>query len=214
MTPFAASTMSLSAFRIQFDYGEHVGTSARYCGAPHSRLLETAYRRRSMPLLVVEVADTSLAHDRYTKAPLYARAGIPEYWIVDLNGERIEVYREPSTAGYRTIRFFLRGESLTPAVRAGHGHRGRRHPRPSTHAGNEWLGRSAPVGADSVRPPGVIAPVRGELAGSAEPGIVDPVRASRRRPSRARRHAPGSRSGSRARWRTPRQAAPAAPPTT
>lgn len=66
-------------------------------------------------LLIVEVADTSLSHDRYTKAPLYARAGIPEYWIVDLNGERVEVYREPSPAGYRTIRFFLRGESLTPA---------------------------------------------------------------------------------------------------
>ena len=66
-------------------------------------------------LLVVEVADTSLAHDRYTKAPLYARANIAEYWIVDLNGERIEVYREPSLTGYRTIRYVLRGESLSPA---------------------------------------------------------------------------------------------------
>ena len=66
-------------------------------------------------VLIVEVADTSLAHDRYTKAPLYARAGIPEYWIVDLNGERIEVYREPSSSGYRALRYFLRGESLSPA---------------------------------------------------------------------------------------------------
>ena len=79
-------------------------------------------------LLVVEVADTSLAHDRYTKAPLYARANIAEYWIVDLNGERIEVYREPSPAGYRTIRYVLRGESLSPAF-AGHDHRRRCHPR-------------------------------------------------------------------------------------
>ena len=66
-------------------------------------------------LLVVEVADTSLAKDRYTKAPLYARAGIPEYWIVDLNGERIEVYREPSPEGYRTVRYVPRGESVTPS---------------------------------------------------------------------------------------------------
>ena len=65
--------------------------------------------------LVVEVADTSLARDRYTKAPLYGRAGIPEYWIVDLNGERIEVYREPSADGYRTSRYVLRGETVTPA---------------------------------------------------------------------------------------------------
>lgn len=65
-------------------------------------------------LLVIEVADTSLAHDRYTKAPLYAQAGIPEYWIVDLNGDRIEVYREPSEAGYRLSRLHLRGESLSP----------------------------------------------------------------------------------------------------
>jgi Uma2 family endonuclease len=66
-------------------------------------------------VLVVEVADTSLAHDRYTKGPLYARAGIPEYWIVDLNGERVEVYREPSPDGYRMIHYVVRGESLSPA---------------------------------------------------------------------------------------------------
>jgi Uma2 family endonuclease len=74
--------------------------------------------RRPSPkdaVLVIEVADTSLSHDRYTKAPLYARAGIPEYWIVDLNGERVEVYREPSADGYHAIRFFVRGESMSPA---------------------------------------------------------------------------------------------------
>lgn len=75
-------------------------------------------RRTPLPediLLIAEVADTSLSHDRNTKAPLYARAGIAEYWIVDLNGERIEVYREPSTDGYQSIRFYRRGERLSPA---------------------------------------------------------------------------------------------------
>jgi Uma2 family endonuclease len=66
-------------------------------------------------VLIIEVANTSLAYDRTVKGPLYARAGIAEYWIVDLNGERIEVYREPSEAGYRAMRFYVRGEHLSPA---------------------------------------------------------------------------------------------------
>jgi Uma2 family endonuclease len=66
-------------------------------------------------LLIAEVADTSLNHDRHTKGRLYAQAGIPEYWIVDLNGERIEVYREPSADGYHSMHLYGRGERLSPA---------------------------------------------------------------------------------------------------
>jgi Uma2 family endonuclease len=66
-------------------------------------------------ILVIEVADSSLAYDRQTKAPLYARFSIPEYWIVDLNNDRIEVYREPSPIGYRSVRPYPRGERLSPA---------------------------------------------------------------------------------------------------
>ena len=47
-------------------------------------------------LLVVEVADSSLGFDRAVKLPLYARAGIPEVWIVEVVERRIEVYREPA----------------------------------------------------------------------------------------------------------------------
>src|SRR4051812_29339649 len=54
-------------------------------------------------LLVVEVADTSLAHDRDVKVPLYARAGIPEVWLIDLNGENVAVYREPGSEGYHDV---------------------------------------------------------------------------------------------------------------
>src|SRR4051794_31509585 len=65
-------------------------------------------------LLVVEVADTSLAHDRDVKVPLYARAGIPEVWLIDLNGENIAIYREPGSAGYRDV-FTVRGDArLSP----------------------------------------------------------------------------------------------------
>jgi Uma2 family endonuclease len=46
--------------------------------------------------LVIEVADTSIRRDRAIKARLYARAGVPVYWIVNLSGGRVEVHTEPS----------------------------------------------------------------------------------------------------------------------
>jgi Uma2 family endonuclease len=52
-----------------------------------------AYPEPADVLLLVEVADTSLAYDRDVKAPLYAQAGIPEVWIVDLNKRELAVYR-------------------------------------------------------------------------------------------------------------------------
>lgn len=64
--------------------------------------------------LLVEVADTSSGYDRGTKAPLYARAGIPEYWLVDLDAGVVEVHREPSGEGYGTVTRHLPGEELAP----------------------------------------------------------------------------------------------------
>ena len=46
-------------------------------------------------LLVVEISESTLAFDRGEKASLYASAGIPEYWIVNLLDRRLEVYRDP-----------------------------------------------------------------------------------------------------------------------
>jgi Uma2 family endonuclease len=68
--------------------------------------LEDARSREHHPrtaLLVVEVAGDSLRLDRQTKAALYARAGIPEYWIVNLAETTVEVHREPDseTGAYR-----------------------------------------------------------------------------------------------------------------
>jgi Uma2 family endonuclease len=51
--------------------------------------------------LIAEVADTSLRRDRSTKKRLYARAGYPIYWIVNLAERQIEVYTEPATAAKR-----------------------------------------------------------------------------------------------------------------
>ena len=63
-------------------------------------------------LLLIEVADSSLAVDRAIKAPLYAAAGMPELWIVDLAGEALEVYQDPDPAGYRRYRRHVRGETV------------------------------------------------------------------------------------------------------
>jgi Uma2 family endonuclease len=64
--------------------------------------------------LLVEVADTSLAVDQRVKMPLYARAGIPEVWIVDLRHEVLYVHRDPSEATYRVTMPARRGQSLAP----------------------------------------------------------------------------------------------------
>jgi Uma2 family endonuclease len=65
-------------------------------------------------LLVVEVADSSLSFDRRVKMHLYAEAGIPESWLVDLNSETLFVYRRPSPEGYQDVRAYRRGESVSP----------------------------------------------------------------------------------------------------
>jgi Uma2 family endonuclease len=64
--------------------------------------------------LVVEVADTSAGFDRDVKIPLYARAGIPEAWLVDLTGDYIMVYRKPSVQVYQDVQHLQRGQSLSP----------------------------------------------------------------------------------------------------
>jgi len=72
----------------------------------------TAHPRTA--LLVVEVADSSLLQDRLTKAPLYAAAGIPEYWIVNLRAGVVEVMRDPDRerARYRDVRTCAAGERI------------------------------------------------------------------------------------------------------
>ena len=66
-------------------------------------------------LLLVEVSETSLAHERETKLPLYAKFGVPEVWIVDLKGAAIEVYREPKGDAY-VFKERLTSGSLAPAL--------------------------------------------------------------------------------------------------
>ncbi|WP_263809363.1 MULTISPECIES: Uma2 family endonuclease [Salinibacter] len=65
-------------------------------------------------LLLVEVSDTTLAYDRDVKRPLYARAGIPEVWVLDLEARHIEVHREPDDDVYRTRHLAGLDDTVTP----------------------------------------------------------------------------------------------------
>jgi Uma2 family endonuclease len=65
-------------------------------------------------LWLVEVADVSYRYDRYVKLPLYARAGIPEVWLVDLTHEVVEVHGHPSPRGYGSTHTMARGAMLVP----------------------------------------------------------------------------------------------------
>ena len=73
---------------------------------PDIAIIEPGDYRSEHPttaLLVIEVADSSLEKDRHDKATLYAERGIPEYWIVNIAEENVEVYLEPMGGEYRTM---------------------------------------------------------------------------------------------------------------
>jgi Uma2 family endonuclease len=64
--------------------------------------------------LVVEISDTSLAFDLTSKAALYARAGIAEYWILDVIGRRLLVHRQPIDGQYGSVVSYNEQESVAP----------------------------------------------------------------------------------------------------
>jgi len=85
---------------------------------------ESRHPRGDEMLLVIEVSDTTAAFDRSRKASLYARAGVPEYWVLDLNARMLVVHREPDGTQYRqtflhapeeTVSFPSRSESVRVA---------------------------------------------------------------------------------------------------
>jgi Uma2 family endonuclease len=66
--------------------------------------------------MVVEVADTSIGYDRATKVPLYARAGIPEMWLVDLAEEKVSVFWAPRQGEYKKQKELRRGEYIVSSA--------------------------------------------------------------------------------------------------
>ena len=79
---------------------------------PRDDFYNGAHPRPEDVLLVIEVSDSTLEYDRKIKMPLYAGAGIPEAWLVNLPEERIEVYSDPADGEYQTARPYARGRRL------------------------------------------------------------------------------------------------------
>jgi Uma2 family endonuclease len=73
-----------------------------------------AVPRAADVLVVVEVSDRTLEFDRTVKAGLYARAGLEEYWIVDVRGRRVLVHREAADGRWQSIVAYGEGESVSP----------------------------------------------------------------------------------------------------
>ena len=72
-------------------------------------------RHPQTAVLVVEVAGDSLRRDRRVKAALYARSGVPEYWIVNLEARVVEVLSDPdaTTGSYQRTRAWSMAETLS-----------------------------------------------------------------------------------------------------
>jgi Uma2 family endonuclease len=64
--------------------------------------------------LIVEIADSSLAFDLTVKAALYARAGIVEYWVLDVAGRRLFVHRQPVSGSYTAVTIYNEQEAVAP----------------------------------------------------------------------------------------------------
>jgi Uma2 family endonuclease len=81
---------------------------------PRADYYETAHPIPSEVLLLVEVSDRTIDFDRDVKVPNYARSGIQEVWLWDLEVNCLEVYRCPTANGYTSMQKFERGEIVTP----------------------------------------------------------------------------------------------------
>jgi Uma2 family endonuclease len=69
---------------------------------------------REEAMLVIEIADTTRRFDRRVKLPAYAKAGIPEVWLVDLTRDEIIMHRQPQGSAYQWEMSKGRGETIAP----------------------------------------------------------------------------------------------------
>jgi Uma2 family endonuclease len=83
---------------------------------PRSDFYASTHPGPSDILLIIEVADSSLEYDRDVKASVYASAGVPEYWIADVNEHRVHCFSEPASGTYRTMTALGRAHSLAPLL--------------------------------------------------------------------------------------------------
>jgi Uma2 family endonuclease len=79
-----------------------------------SREFQSANPRPEDLRLVVEISDSTLGFDLTSKAELYTRAGIIEYWVVDIPARRLVVHRDPRAGLYRSITVYGEQEAVSP----------------------------------------------------------------------------------------------------
>lgn len=87
------------------------------CTTPEARNDE--HPRAADSFIVIEVSDSSLAYDRGDKLRIYARAGVPVYWVVNVVDRQVEVSTDPQPGGthYRSRRIYTSSESVPLVVR-------------------------------------------------------------------------------------------------
>ncbi|WP_295882512.1 Uma2 family endonuclease [uncultured Thiohalocapsa sp.] len=84
---------------------------------PREDFYATGHPHPDDVLLLVEVADTSPAHDRHRRLPLYARFGVPEVWLIDIGGRAVTIHRDPQPAqGSYATSFLLESPGLIRPV--------------------------------------------------------------------------------------------------
>ena len=85
---------------------------------PDLALVRSSTYRHAKPgpadtLLVIEVSDSTLSYDRDFKSMLYAAAGIPEYWVIDLNGGAVLRFSEPAEGKYGSVQSLTQGDRIS-----------------------------------------------------------------------------------------------------
>ena len=83
---------------------------------PRADFYAEAHPQPADVLLIVEVAEASLAYDRDVKIPLYARHGIPEVWLLDVAGRCLTAHRAPGPDGYGEQRHIVEAQPLAAAL--------------------------------------------------------------------------------------------------
>jgi len=120
-------TAFAAGFHVRNQMGFDVGTDndpGPDLAVVRGTRVDLAGRTPTEAVLVVEVADSSLFFDVTTKAELYATAGVPEYWVIDLEHRELIVFRDPRRLAvnghaYQTKFTRTATESVTPLAAAG-----------------------------------------------------------------------------------------------
>ena len=104
----------LSQFTLALDEQNTPEPDFAVLTTPNPALSERGYVRPDAVRLVVEVSDATLQTDLTVKARLYARAGIAEYWVLDLNNRRLRLHIQPGADGYELVTEYADNETAAP----------------------------------------------------------------------------------------------------